>query len=516
MGIVVDIVRVACDTSTGNQNITGDLGGLDPKAAILIATRASSDGTATDHAVLSFGFTDGTNEFVESNTSEHGVADSDSDRYINNDACVYFNDPGGPGTDGEASFNAWLSNGIQINWSNAPASAYLLTVILLGGSDLSVEANNIAGLAQDAADDVTEPGFEPDVLITVGNLGSFGDNSSSWIGCYGLVHNDRASGITQRSMSVWDVNNQGDGLPVARATNTYGWMICNTSGAVLAALDFDTFDSSGFTATARIGNTGDVPYLALRFGSGPLVESWVGTHSTPTSGGDDGETGPGFTPQFVFMLGSHMEAIDTAYADNALAGTIGMMAFDAGAEFANSNSFEQGATTTDTQSISDDTAVELPDDDGGAGLTASFVSFDANGWTLNYSAVEGNAKLFFALAIAEMPIEGEVTWGHDQGVVEANVEDFTGNWTGTGAISGGGDAETLDLETTENMVSEVVNTGAYIVTLLQNNYDGTGDDVDMDYRHGATQGDCESAGWNNYTVPFVSLGYVQIRMTSTL
>ena len=33
---------------------------------------------------------------------------------------------------------------------------------------------------------------------------------------------------------------------------------------------------------------------------------------------------------------------------------------------------------------------------------------------------------------------------------------------------------------------------------------------------GATEAACEIAAWNNYTVPFVSLGYVQIRMTSTL
>ena len=113
-------------------------------------------------------------------------------------------------------------------------------------------------------------------------------------------------------------------------------------------------------------------------------------------------------------------------------------------------------------------------------------------------------------------IVGSTTWGHDTGVLETNVRDFTGNWTGTGAIENAGDAERLALETTEYMISEVVNTGAYTVTLLQNNYDPSGDDVDMDYRHGATEGACEVAGWNNYTVPFASLGYVQIRMTSTL
>ncbi len=45
--------------------------------------------------------------------------------------------------------------------------------------------------------------------------------------------------------------------------------------------------------------------------------------------------------------------------------------------------------------------VLLPDDDGTAMLTATFVSFDANGWTNNFSAVDGTAKKFWAVAIGE-------------------------------------------------------------------------------------------------------------------
>jgi len=65
------------------------------------------------------------------------------------------------------------------------------------------------------------------------------------------------------------------------------------------------------------------------------------------------------------------------------------------------------------------------------------------------------------------------------------------------------------------MIGEVWPTGTYTVEILQNVY-GAGDDVDMDYRHGDSEANCLIAGWNNYTVPFESLGYVQIRMTSTL
>ena len=111
---------------------------------------------------------------------------------------------------------------------------------------------------------------------------------------------------------------------------------------------------------------------------------------------------------------------------------------------------------------------------------------------------------------------GDTCWGHVTAVTETNVRTFAGNWTGTGTIENSGDTERLALDSGEYMISEVVETGEETVILKQNFYDPTGDNVDMDYRHGATQEACEAASWNDYTVPFASLGYVQVRMTSTV
>lgn len=111
----------------------------------------------------------------------------------------------------------------------------------------------------------------------------------------------------------------------------------------------------------------------------------------------------------------------------------------------------------------------------------------------------------------------EVVWGHDTGVLEGTVRDFSGNWTGTGTIINPGvaDTEALELNATEYMISEVVDTGAVDVSILYNVY-AVGDAIDLDYRHGANQAACEAAGWNNYVGSFTSLGYVQVRVTSTL
>jgi hypothetical protein len=101
-------------------------------------------------------------------------------------------------------------------------------------------------------------------------------------------------------------------------------------------------------------------------------------------------------------------------------------------------------------------------------------------------------------------------------VTEDNIRDFSGNWTGTGAILNAGDAEQLELEAGEYMESEMVDTGAVTVQLLQNEYDVSGDDVTLRYRHGATPNACAAAAWNLYADPFESLGYVELRVESTL
>jgi len=114
-------------------------------------------------------------------------------------------------------------------------------------------------------------------------------------------------------------------------------------------------------------------------------------------------------------------------------------------------------------------------------------------------------------------IEKDTAWGHDTDVTQDNIRDFLWNWTGTGEVSGSGDAEVICLNNPgEYMNSEVVHTGAYTVTLHQNYYNETGDDVVLNCRHGATEAACLAASWVGYTGSFTSLGYVQVQLMSTL
>jgi hypothetical protein len=79
MGVTVAVTRVAANTSTGTQDITtNDLGGLTPKAVMLIATRGVTDGAAADGAGFYWGMSDGTNEVAGGYESEHNQATMDN------------------------------------------------------------------------------------------------------------------------------------------------------------------------------------------------------------------------------------------------------------------------------------------------------------------------------------------------------------------------------------------------------------------------------------------------------
>lgn len=119
--------------------------------------------------------------------------------------------------------------------------------------------------------------------------------------------------------------------------------------------------------------------------------------------------------------------------------------------------------------------------------------------------------------IREKPIyTAEIVWGHDTGVLETTVRNMQFNWTGTGTIGNPGvaDTERLEIQAQQYMISEVVDTGAVDIEIDYNVY-AAGGVIDLDYRHGATASACEAAGWNNYVGSFTSLGYVQVRVTST-
>lgn len=391
MSLIARVTRVACPTSTGNQDITISGFGT-PKAALFIVTQATADGTAADHAQLMVGATDGTNQWAAAMTSENGLTTTDDFTGQSTAACVNILDPAGGSADGVAAFSAWITNGVRINWSNAPASAYLMTVVLFGGSDLSAYAG-----ALDMADtvgsavSVTGVGFRPTDLITV----KVGYTSTHRPIAVGVVH-DESGTESQGYVGIACRDGQTTTLVggISSSTMASGYL---TGAVMYTEAEILDFGADGFDCYTRDSNTGAtvIYFLALRI---TTYSSWKGAITTPTSTGNQAQTGPGFKPQFVMQLMSGCQSADSLET-SGLGATMGISVADASAQYSNSIAIEDGVTTSNAESLSDNQMAVLHADDGSASVASTFVSFDANGWTQNFTAVSATGKIWQAWAI---------------------------------------------------------------------------------------------------------------------
>lgn len=403
--VVCAVTRFAAPTSIGSQNITTpDLNGLTPKAVIFIVTKGITDGAVAAHTQMSFGAATGPDdEWCTSSNSEDAQVTSDSHSEVVNDGCVLLHTPGTDTDSAKADLTEFIADGCTLNWSVVDA-AFLITAVFFAGADLSAHANTAAlGALVDTATDITDPGFEPDLVIaSIANGNAVGENSVHTRQSIGFCSNDGAGGVVQRC--VGQTFRDAVGTTQSSTTTRDDSVVAGvgSSGAPNWEGVLSDFDVNGFTCTTASagGANTDLCYLALSLGGVGSV--WVGTHSTPTATGNNVETGPGFTPQLVMRIMTQVSTANSADSAGDQSGAWGVSAMDADDEFAASVADEDAVGTSDSQSLSDDVAIELPDDDGTPGITAAFVSFDANGWTDNYTVVKGDAGLMPALAIQEV------------------------------------------------------------------------------------------------------------------
>jgi hypothetical protein len=109
---------------------------------------------------------------------------------------------------------------------------------------------------------------------------------------------------------------------------------------------------------------------------------------------------------------------------------------------------------------------------------------------------------------------GSVCFGHDTGVEEMWVRNFTGYWGGSGDITGSGDAEAIELHSGD---SEEMNAPWHIcdrrkrVVLRYNKY-RPGSSAVIKYKIGETLALCNADTWHTYTGPFTHIGWIRVRV----
>ena len=303
--------RFTLRTGTGTQAITGV--GFQPKAYVLFYTKnASDDANSGDSALLSIGMTDGTTQFAMASGAEDNLGSSDVGRRGFSGAVLATHDgQGAQEVEGKAAHSSLDSDGFTINVTTAfatPASP-LVHYIAFGGDDLSADVGTVdLNNTQNNSEDVTAPGFEPDVVLT-SYIGVFqdvtddADNDDHSFSLGWAVNPDRQASNNQYSMMVASQDGQGTTQTKSRFDSNYAGTSYRDN-AIDAGFEIGSFDADGFSVTTRLTGAATneiMGYLALKLGSDPEVYTVARTARTST--GDDVESGAGFEPIFLLGIG---------------------------------------------------------------------------------------------------------------------------------------------------------------------------------------------------------------------
>ena len=133
MAVDIATVRAAATTSVETQDFTISGFGT-PKAAMFIVTKGVTDNTAAAGAMMAVGFTDGTRDKCGTVHAKDANATSVTEATFSTAHCIFLIDD--TGTLATATFDSWITDGVRIDWADAPPSAYLVTVVCFWGSGI--------------------------------------------------------------------------------------------------------------------------------------------------------------------------------------------------------------------------------------------------------------------------------------------------------------------------------------------------------------------------------------------
>lgn len=388
----VAVTQFVLRTTTGTQDITIPGFGT-PKAARFIAGPALANGTARDNLEASLGATDGTRQYVLAGAAEHNNTSSDTYQRAATDEVIMVLDA----TDGtikvEANFDSWITDGVRINVGATTGGAFLVNVVLFGGSDLSAYVNTTALTTQNNSVTLT-PNFEANALFVDSHGGSFNDTSAAGaIMSTGVASYD-GSTIRQCANLYRSEDN------VAAGGTTRGFIRTTGVAEFLSSryAELASITSTQFNLTARGADLSafNVGYLAIGLANG--AQAWAGVLNAPTATGDADFTSPGFQPAFGFLVPTMIATVDAEQTDGTGSGW-GISVFTADDEYCYAWADEDGSDPVDTQSLADSKAINVAAHTGVNAFTATFSSFLSTGVRLNFTAVDSTVRKWPALFI---------------------------------------------------------------------------------------------------------------------
>lgn len=412
LDVHIAVVPFTTPTSTGSMNVVADgsngtksLGGRTPKAVIIVGSLDTDDDNSETPGVTSIlGWAvNGGNQYSFTTITADNQASTVDRRKartlvmetINTSLTSIL----------AVSASAWVDNGVTLNFTtlNAAAQSKRAFAILLAGNDVEAYAGfQNLGTGTNSTFDITAPGFEPDLVFLGGPMNTTDPNSSNSndaIFCFGV-----STAAGDHRAVYWGERSSisAGGQPRSALYDTASLAFFeNVTGTLVYTGLADTFDSSGFTI--RITGTAAsqrLLYLALRVGGlGVSLTDFVAETAT----GNKAYTGLGFEPQFVLQAATANLSKNALASDSNEAANYSVSAFDSNISKGYSSRINPAADPTDTGELITTDAFVIGDESVVDATKASLVSLDSDGYTLDYTAVGGDATYGWALAIEKAP-----------------------------------------------------------------------------------------------------------------
>src|SRR3990167_1824579 len=421
MAVSIEVREFTIPAGTGNVDFTGF--SFQPKACLFFLTGNASqnaDSASADGMRLAIGMCDGTRQWAMCTGEEDAQATSDVGRRSTTTGCILWADEGGGSqiVQGKATFVSFLATGVQVNRLPAfrSTASPLLKIVAFGGTDVSVFGDLVAPSTTLGGTVTVTPGFEADVVI------------AAMIG----KHTD-ADGNTENDDHSWSLgwavnpdrqatNNQfchagcaQDGQAASQSDMSIHTNRCAVSrqdDAVDPGAEITAFDATTFTVTTRdeaaLAND-RVGFLALNLG-GANANVFSVNQDMPTATGSQSQAGTTFTP--IFLLGLAIgdnRAFNTWAAADAQNSSVGVLLADGTRTFAAAAWTDDAADPSNCACRIRDTHVWSLDNQAGILISeASFTSFNANGWTFDFTTKDAVAEKAVYLAIGDVAAGGIV------------------------------------------------------------------------------------------------------------
>lgn len=371
---------IAAPAATGSQTITHNLGAT-PVGLIVFGSLTRLTGTVTDDLRWTFGFTNGTTTRQVGMSSEDAKATSNTGRRRSASIIAVPTFAGG-GVLAEATFTSWTSTSFTINWTTVTGTASEgLTFIIFGGG--SIAANVLQWNTGTSTGNVavTGAGFQPNTVIHIHAGPGTTSPDTATHGHFGI---GAMTASDQWAHAVSSQDAQGN-------TTTKRWRrsdACLIGMTNAGAEDFQgarqSLDADGFTVNFSNAPASNTTIYSLVL-AGISTNLGIFEAASGTEPFLQEETGIGFVPQVLFMVGNANDSPESH-------GIIRMGAGDGTTQGVHDVWDRDNVTTSETARVRDNRfvwTVQAPDTTDQA---AQLFSFDSDGFTLNW--IERNSAIY--------------------------------------------------------------------------------------------------------------------------